>query len=65
MNGINGLVRPKRFRVKVGLAKCTVTCDSPTEAIRMARAELRREMPQMWEAIDGIADKEFRVDQVG
>lgn len=65
MNGTNDLVRPKRFQVRVGLAKCTVTSDSPTEAVRMARAELRREMPQMWEAIQGIADKEFRVDQIG
>ena len=65
MSGTNHLVRPKRFQVRVGLAECTVTCDSPTEAVRMARAELRRKMPQMWEAIYGIADKEFRVDQIG
>jgi len=65
MNGRNDLVRPKRFQVRVGLAKCTVTCDSPIEAIRMARAELQRDMPQIWKAINGIPDKEFRVDQVG
>ena len=65
MNGTNDLVRPNGFQVKVGLAECTVTCDSPIEAIRMARAALRREIPQMWEVINGIADKEFRVDQVG
>jgi hypothetical protein len=65
MTKVADIIREKRFHVKVGLAEYTVTSVSETEAVRMARAELRRDLPQMWEVIDGIADKEFRVDQVG
>ncbi len=65
MTKVDDIIREKRFHVKVGLAECTVTCVSETEAVRMARAELRREHPQMWEVINGISDKEFRVDHVG
>ena len=65
MNKTDEIARQKRFQVKVGLAEYTVTCDSKPEAVRIARAELRRELPQMWEVIKGISDKEFRVDQVG
>jgi len=65
MNKTDSILRQKRFQVKVGLAEYTVTCDSRPEAVRMARAELQRELPQMWDVINGIADKECRVDQVG
>ena len=65
MNETNHLLRAKRFRVKVGLAEYTLTCESPIEAVRIARAELRSELPLMTDVINGIADKEFRVDQVG
>jgi hypothetical protein len=58
--------RPARkFRVKVGLAECTVTCESEQEAVRKARAELRNQMPHMSTVIQGIRDKEFRVDAIG
>ncbi|MBN1910478.1 MAG: hypothetical protein JW818_12110 [Pirellulales bacterium] len=52
------------YRVKVGLAECTVACGSPAEAVQYAREELRRQMPHMGTIIQGINDKEFRVDQV-
>jgi hypothetical protein len=65
MNETNDLLNSKRFRVKVGLAEYTLTCDSPIDAVRLARSELRRELPLMTEVINGIADKEFRVDQIG
>jgi len=58
--------RPARtFRVKVGLAECTVTCESEQEAVCKARAELRNQMPHMITVIQGIQDKEFRVDPIG
>ncbi len=53
-----------QFHVKVGLAQCTVSCQSEGEAVRMARAELGRQMPSMTVILAGIADKEFRVDRV-
>ena len=53
----------KRFSVRVGLAECTVSCQTEQEAVRMARRQLNDEMPQMRDVISGIRDKEFRVDQ--
>lgn len=57
--------RARKFRVQVGLAECTVTCEDRKEAVQAARDHLCREMPHMVSAINGIRDKEFRVDQVG
>ncbi len=57
-------LREKKYRVQVGLAQCTVSCRSATEAVRLARSQLADEMPQMWDVIQGIAEKEFRVDQI-
>jgi hypothetical protein len=54
-----------KFRVKVGLAECTVTCEDKEAAVQMARRQLCDEMPHMVTVIRGIRDKEFRVDQVG
>jgi hypothetical protein len=54
----------KKYRVQVGRAECTVSCGSATEAVRLARSRLADEMPQMWDVIQGIAEKEFRVDQI-
>ncbi len=65
MSQMQGLLSSKKYAVKVGLAECTVSCDSEQEAVRLARAELGRQMPQMWDVIQGIKDKEFRVDAVG
>ncbi|MBN2291024.1 MAG: hypothetical protein JXM70_01285 [Pirellulales bacterium] len=52
------------YHVKVGLAECTVSCDSEHEAVKLAKDELRQQMPHMGTIIQGIRDKEFRVDQV-
>jgi len=55
----------RTYHVKVGLAECTVTCQSEQEAVAKARDELRRQMPHMGTIIQGINAREFRVDQVG
>ncbi|MEA1950856.1 MAG: hypothetical protein U9N87_05695 [Planctomycetota bacterium] len=52
------------YHVKVGLAECTVSCGTEYEAVKMAKDELRQQMPHMGTIIQGIRDKEFRVDQV-
>ncbi len=52
----------KKFHVRVGIAQCTVSCQSEKEAVGLARKQLNDEMPQMREVINGIRDKEFRVD---
>ncbi len=65
MSQTQELLSQKKFHVRVGLAECTVSCQSEAEAIRLARAELNREMPHMKGVIRGIQDRHFRVDQVG
>ncbi len=52
------------YHVKVGLAECTVSCGSKCEAVKLAKEELREQMPHMGTIIHGIRDKEFRVDRV-
>lgn len=54
----------KQWKVKVGLAECTVSCATPEEAVRKARAELRNRMPKFDLAIQNLGDQEFRVDPV-
>ncbi len=56
---------PRRFHVKVGLAECTICCRDEEDAVRLARRELVRQMPQMRQIVRRIADKEFRVDSIG
>ncbi len=65
MSQVQQVGTQKRFHVQVGLAECTVRCQSESEAVRMARTQLGERMPQMWDVIQGIADKEFRVDAIG
>lgn len=52
------------YHVTVGLAECTVSCGSENEAVKLAKHELCQQMPHMGTIIQGIRDKEFRVDQV-
>lgn len=52
------------YQVKVGLAECTVYCGSKDEAVKLAKEELRQQMPHMGTIIQGIRENEFRVDQV-
>ncbi|MBN1589066.1 MAG: hypothetical protein JW888_06095 [Pirellulales bacterium] len=54
----------KTYRVSVGRAEYTVSCRSKKEAIERARANLRHEMPHLGTVIQGIHEKEFRVDRV-
>jgi hypothetical protein len=65
MSGISNPHSTKKFQVTVGLAEITVTCASERDAVRLARARLGQEMPQMRSIIRGIKDKEFRVDTIG
>lgn len=58
------LEEDKKFRVKVGVAECTVTCASEREAVEETRSQFRRQMPHMGTAIQGIRDREFQVDRV-
>lgn len=55
----------KQWRVKVGLAECTVSCATQEEAVRKARTELQEKMPRFDLAIQNLGDQDFRVDQVG
>lgn len=53
-----------RFHVRVGLAECTVLCQTPEEAVRLARSKIGQEMPKVRSVLHNIHDKEFRVDRV-
>ena len=55
----------RAYSVKVGLVECTVRCRSAKDAVRLAREELGRQMPQMWDTIQGLEDREFHVDPAG
>ncbi|MBN2023381.1 MAG: hypothetical protein JW809_11385 [Pirellulales bacterium] len=55
----------KTYHVTVGVAECTVTCQTERDAVEKARAELRRQLPHMGTIIQGINVREFRVDLVG
>lgn len=55
----------KQFHVRVGLAECTVACQTEQEAVRLARVRIAEEYPQVRMLLEGIRDKEFRVDLVG
>jgi hypothetical protein len=60
-----GAVTKKEYCVRVGLAECEVTCCSEREAVALARAELGRRLPQMWDIIQGMGDRHFCVIQIG
>ena len=64
MNRTDDSLSEREFNVKVGLAECVVTCQSEKEAVQMARARLGEKMPQMWDIIQGIADRQFHVNPV-
>ena len=55
----------KTFNVKVGLAECVVTCQSERDAVQLARTHFGQKMPQMWDVIQGIAEKDFHIDPLG
>lgn len=65
MSNIQDRSRLQKYRVRVGLAECTVCGTSEDQAIQEARRQLNQEMPNLSEVIRGIKDKEFRVDRVG
>ncbi len=65
MNETSDSGMQKTYRVKVGLAECTVRGASEQEAVHNARAHLNKELPHMAGVIRGIMDKEFRVDLRG
>jgi len=57
-------ITERTYRVSVGLAEYTVRCRSEKEAIEEAKANLRRQMPHLGTVIQGIHEKEFRVDPI-
>ena len=52
----------RRVRVQVGHAEVQVRCRSHGEAIRLAREQLRLEMPRLWDVIDQLDDSRFQVE---
>ena len=54
----------KQFHVRVGLAECTVACQTEQEAVRLARVRIAEQYPQVRTVLEGIRDKEFRIDLV-
>ena len=54
--------RENKYRVRVGHTQTTVVCGTRDEAIRLARQRLRDDMPRLWDVIQLIADKDFRVN---
>ena len=65
MRNVQDRLLQKKYRVRVGLAECTVCGTSEDQAIQEARRQLNQEMPRLSGVIRGIKDKESRVDQVG
>ncbi len=54
-----------QFHVQVGLAECLVRSHDEANALEAARIHFVERMPELSEIIEGIADKEFRVDRLG
>lgn len=54
-----------QFHVQVGLAECLVRSEDEVGAVEAARNHFIERMPELSEIIEGIADKEFRVDRLG
>lgn len=55
-------LRSQRYRVRVGHLEVTVYGRSTQEAIRLARKELSRQLPRLWDVLHRIGDQQFRVD---
>ncbi len=54
--------RENKYHVCVGHTQTTVVCGTRDEAIRLARQRLSEDMPRLWDVIQLIADKDFRVN---
>jgi hypothetical protein len=65
MNQMTDYAQPAQFHVKVGLAECLVRSRDEVSAVEAARNHFIERMPELSEIIEGIADKEFRVDRLG
>ena len=53
----------KEYRVNLGLQEVTVACDTPTEAIRLARIKLSDENPRLFDLIQVADEARFQVSQ--
>jgi hypothetical protein len=53
------------YRVRVGLAECTVLCHTQREAVQLARVKIAQQLPQVRSLMFNILDREFRVDPAG
>ncbi len=54
-----------QFHVQVGLAECLVRSPDEASAVTAARNHFIQRMPELSEIIEGISEKEFRVDRLG
>jgi hypothetical protein len=52
----------QNYRVRVGLAECTVLCHTEREAVQLARVKIGQQFPQARSLMFNILDREFRVD---
>jgi hypothetical protein len=51
----------QRYRVRLGHAEVRVEGHSPHEAIQLARRQLCRELPRLWDVIQRLEDNRFHV----
>lgn len=61
MGGSGNTNNLKKFRVDVGHSSVTVECSNEAEAIPQAKRQLSKEVPRMWDLIQGLGDERFRV----
>ena len=54
----------KEYRVKLGLQEVTVACDTPAEAIRLARIKLSDDNPRLFDLIQVADEARFQVCQI-
>ena len=65
MNQVSDNTQQVQFHVQVGLAECLVRSRDEVDAVEAARNHFLERMPELSEIIQGIAEKEFRVDRIG
>lgn len=65
MSQVSDNAQQVQFHVQVGLAECLVRSRDEVDAVEAARSHFLERMPELSEIIQGIAEKEFRVDRIG
>ena len=54
----------KEYRVKLGLQEVSVACDTPVEAIRLARIKLSDDNPRLFDVIQVADEARFQVREI-